>query len=49
MADVYIIKKETLTDIADAIREVSNITDTITATAMPDYIALLTDPASVSA
>ena len=47
MSDECIVKEETLTDMADAIREGFNITDKITADVMPNYIRLLGAPSYV--
>ena len=47
MSDECIVKEETLTDMADAIREGFNITDKMTADVMPNYIRLLGAPSYV--
>ena len=47
MSDECIIQEETLTDMADAIREGFDITDKITADIMPNYIRLLSAPSYV--
>lgn len=44
---VYLIQEETMIDIADATREVSGISDLMTADVVPNYIRLLSAPSYV--